>query len=112
MTVRKVRSENSGLLEGATDGKYRKRRPNTTVEPDMGDQKVVQNRSGLHPYMNYGFINSEEPAKVNPLGQGKRIMEPTTGQFTHTVKAKDGSWSGSVTPMGAKTAAHAQGIIE
>jgi hypothetical protein len=32
----------------------------------MGDQKVVQNRAGLHPYMNYGFINSEEAAKVNP----------------------------------------------
>ncbi len=33
-------------------------------------------------------------------------------QFTHTVKAKDGSWSGSVTPLGAKTAAHAKAIIE
>jgi len=32
----------------------------------MGDQLVVKNRAGLHPYMNYGFINSEEPAKVNP----------------------------------------------
>ena len=35
-----------------------------------------------------------------------------TQQFTHTVKAKDCSWSGSVTPMGAKSAAHAKGIIE
>lgn len=33
-------------------------------------------------------------------------------QFTHTVEAKDGSWSGSVTPMGAKTAEHAKAIIE
>jgi hypothetical protein len=33
-------------------------------------------------------------------------------QFTHTVKAKDGSWSGSATPMGAKSAAHAKAIIE
>jgi hypothetical protein len=33
-------------------------------------------------------------------------------QFTHTVKAKDGSWSGSVTPMGASSAAHAKAIIE
>jgi hypothetical protein len=32
--------------------------------------------------------------------------------FTHTVKAKDGSWSGSVTPLGAKSAAHAKGMIE
>jgi hypothetical protein len=66
MTVRKARSENAELLEGATDGKYRKRRPNTTVDAGMGDQLVVKNRAGLHPYMNYGFINSEEPAKVNP----------------------------------------------
>lgn len=68
MTVRKVRSENAEMLEGATDGKYRKRRPNTTVAAGMGDQTVVQNRDGLHPYMNYGFINSEEPNKVNPAG--------------------------------------------
>jgi hypothetical protein len=54
------------MLEGATDGKYRKRRPNTTVAPGVGDEKMVQNRAGLHPYMNYGFINSEEPSKVNP----------------------------------------------
>jgi len=46
MTVRKVRSENAELNEGATDGKYRKRRPNTTVAAGMGDQKVVQNRAG------------------------------------------------------------------
>ena len=32
--------------------------------------------------------------------------------FTHTARAKDGSWSGSVTPMGAKSAAHAKAIIE
>jgi hypothetical protein len=32
--------------------------------------------------------------------------------FTHTAKAKDGSWSGSVTPMGASSAAHAKAIIE
>jgi hypothetical protein len=54
------------MNEGATDGKYRKRRPNTNVAPGMGDQTVVKNRADLHPYMNYGFINSEEPTKVNP----------------------------------------------
>jgi hypothetical protein len=68
MTVNKLRSQNADMLEGATDGKYRKRRPNTTVAPGMGDELVVKNRSGLHPYMNYGFINSEEPNKVNPAG--------------------------------------------
>ena len=66
MTVRKARSQNADMLEGATDGKYRKRRPNTTVAPGVGDEKMVQNRASLHPYMNYGFINSEEPSKVNP----------------------------------------------
>ena len=34
------------------------------------------------------------------------------GTFTHSVRAKDGSWSGSVTPMNAGTADHAKGIIE
>jgi len=66
MTVNNSRSQNAELLEGATDGKYRKRRPNTTVQPSAGDQTVVKNRASLHPYMNYGFINSEEPSKVNP----------------------------------------------
>ena len=31
MTVNKFRSENASMEEGATDGKYRKRRPNTAV---------------------------------------------------------------------------------
>lgn len=66
MAVNQSRSLNGDMTEGATDGKYRKRRPNTTVAPGMGDETVVKNRSGLHPYMNYGFINSEEPSKVNP----------------------------------------------
>lgn len=66
MTVNNSRSQNADMLEGATDGKYRKRRPNTTVAAGMGDQTVVANRADLHPYMNYGFINSEAPSKVNP----------------------------------------------
>jgi hypothetical protein len=66
MTVNNSRSNNAALEEGATDGKYRKRRPNTEVIPGDGDQTVVKNRAGLHPYWNYGFINSEEPSKVNP----------------------------------------------
>jgi hypothetical protein len=68
MAVNQSRSLNGDMNEGATDGKYRKRRPNTTVQPGMGDQLVVQNRADLHPYMNYGFINSEETSKVNPAG--------------------------------------------
>ena len=68
MTVRRAMSENTALEMGVTDGKYRKRRPNTTVAPAMGDELMVKNRAGLHPYMNYGFINSEETSQVNPLG--------------------------------------------
>lgn len=66
MAVNVSRSQNAELQEGATDGKYRKRRPNTTIARGMGDEIVVKNRADLHPYMNYGFINSEEPSKVNP----------------------------------------------
>jgi hypothetical protein len=68
MTVNKFRSENASLQEGATDGKYRKRRPNTSVAAGMGDELVAKNRSDLHPYWNYGFVNSEEPNKINPAG--------------------------------------------
>ena len=68
MAVNQSRSLNGDMSDGATDGKYRQRRPNTTVAAGMGDQDVVKNRAGLHPYMNYGFINSEEQAKVNPAG--------------------------------------------
>lgn len=66
MTVNNSRSRVESLDNGATDGKYRKRRPNTEVQRGLGDEKVVQNRAGLHPYFNYGFINSEDPNKVNP----------------------------------------------
>jgi len=66
MAVNESRSLNQSLENGATDGKYRKRRPNTEVAPGQGDQTVVKNRAGLHPYMNYGFINSEDPNKVVP----------------------------------------------
>jgi len=68
MTVNNSRSENASLQEGATDGKYRKRRPNTSVATGMGDELVAKNRSDLHPYWNYGFVNSEEPNKINPAG--------------------------------------------
>jgi hypothetical protein len=66
MTVNNSRSKNASLDEGASDGKYRKARPNTTVIPGDGDQTVKKNRSDLHPFMNYGYLNSEAPSKVNP----------------------------------------------
>jgi hypothetical protein len=55
---------NSSLDEGATDGKYRKARPDTEVT--MGSAATVTNRQTLHPFYGYGFIISEYPNKVNP----------------------------------------------
>ena len=66
MSVNSSRVKSHSLYVGTTEGKYRFRRPNTEVIPGMGDRQVQDNRAGLHPYMNYGFINSEEPNKINP----------------------------------------------
>ena len=67
MTVNISRSQNAELNEGATDGKYRKVRPNTTVpNPGLGDNLVRANRQSLHPFYNYGFIDTEDTNKVSP----------------------------------------------
>jgi len=61
------KSLNQSVNEGATDGKYRKVRPNTTVAPGTGDEIMLANRRALHPYWNYDFIDQESASKVNPL---------------------------------------------
>jgi len=66
MAVNSSRSMNQSLDEGATDGKYRKARPNTTVIPGLGNEETMRNREALHPFSGYGFITSEMPNKVNP----------------------------------------------
>ena len=66
MTVLKVRSMREALEDGATDGSYRKRRPDTTVTPGLGDSLVYRLRASLNPFMNYGLINQEAVDKVNP----------------------------------------------
>lgn len=67
MAVNISRSLNSSMFEGSTDGKYRKVRPNTTVaDPNMGDSLVRANRQSLHPFQNYGFIDTEESNMVSP----------------------------------------------
>ena len=66
MAVNSSRSMNAGLNEGATDGKYRKARPDTEVTPGLGDEATIDNRQSLHPFYGYGFLTSEYPAKVNP----------------------------------------------
>ena len=70
MAVNSSRSMNKSIDEGATDGKYRKVRPNTTVAPGTGDDLILANRRGLHPFQNYGFIDQETPNKVEPGKMG------------------------------------------
>jgi len=66
MAVYQNRSRKKGLEDGATDGKYRKVRPNTEVSPGLGEELVKANRAGLHPFFNYGFIDTETQNKVVP----------------------------------------------
>jgi len=66
MTVNSSRSMNAGLDAGATDGKYRKARPDTEVTPGLGDEATIDNRQSLNPFYGYGFLTSEYPNKVNP----------------------------------------------
>lgn len=68
MAVNTSRSMNASLAEGATDGKYRKVRPDTEVLDYEGHEKTVDNRQSLHPFFGYGFSTSEYPegARVNP----------------------------------------------
>ena len=65
MAVNSTRSMNESLGKGATDGKYRKVRPDTE-ENVMNTSATVANRQSLHPFYGYGFITSEYPGKVNP----------------------------------------------
>lgn len=66
MAVNSSRSMNASLNEGATDGKYRKERPNTEVADHAGHELTLDNRQSLHPFAGYGFTTSEYAAKVNP----------------------------------------------
>ena len=66
MAVNTSRSMNAGLNEGATDGKYRKVRPDTEIALGAGHEETVNNKQSLHPFFGYGFSTSEYPAQVNP----------------------------------------------
>jgi hypothetical protein len=70
MAVNTSRSMNEGLNEGATDGKYRKVRPDTEIGDVQGNEKTIDNRQLLHPFYGYGFITSEAP-KANQVNPGK-----------------------------------------
>ena len=66
MAVNSTRSMNASMNAGATDGKYRKVRPDTEVIPGFGNEETLANRQSLHPFYGYGFITTEYPSKVNP----------------------------------------------
>jgi hypothetical protein len=62
MATNILRSMNADMKEGASDGKYRKARPDTTVAPLMGDELVREERASLHPFHGYGFPTTEYPS--------------------------------------------------
>lgn len=66
MAVNSSRSMNASMIAGATDGKYRKVRPDTEVIPGQGNEETLANRQSLHPFYGYGFITTEYPNKVVP----------------------------------------------
>lgn len=68
MAVNTSRSMNAGLHEGATDGKYRKVRPDVEVGDQNGHELTLDNKQSLHPFYGYGFVTSEYPSDkmVNP----------------------------------------------
>jgi hypothetical protein len=61
MAVNISRSQRMDLLEGATDGKYRKVRPNTSAVVGSGNEQTLAGRQHLHPDWNYDFIDREVP---------------------------------------------------
>ena len=66
-----TRSYAQSLETGATDGSYRKVRPDTTLSPmnAVGDELVTRSRRALNPLD--GFQETEMPDKVSP-GAGYR----------------------------------------
>lgn len=79
MATNESRSLNQSLTEGATDGKYRKVRPHTTVAKGMGDELMRENREDLHPYWNYGYITSEAGDQTNPMSKNNKIYDNEMG---------------------------------
>jgi hypothetical protein len=62
MAVNTSRSMNESLAKGATDGKYRKIRPDTEVIDIEGNEKTLDNRQSLHPFAGHGFVTTEYPS--------------------------------------------------
>lgn len=60
------RSENRSLREGATDGKYRKDRPDTEVADFAGDARMRQERIVNRQPFVWGPLNQAPTTQVNP----------------------------------------------
>jgi hypothetical protein len=85
------KSLNQSVNEGATDGKYRKVRPNTTVAPGTGEDIMLANRRALHPYWNYDFIDQESASKVNPLADEASSKPRPSMPVAHTYNDQMGA---------------------
>ncbi len=66
MTVNNSRSRTAGMNEGATDGAFRKVRPDTEVADRDGDAAMRERRANLHPFFNYGHVTTEKTGQYNP----------------------------------------------
>ena len=67
MAVNSSRSQNMSLREGATDGKYRKTRPDTQVVPGQGNEEMMLTRS--HLLAGQYEADPGYPAEKIPLNQ-------------------------------------------
>ena len=64
MAVNSSRSQRQDLLEGTTDGMYRKVRPDTEVVPGAGDAETRMSRSHLQAgtvHAMYGYPTMQVP---------------------------------------------------
>lgn len=64
MATNQSRSQRRSLLDGSTDGKYKKVRPNTEVAPGAGDAETRLERSHLSPGIVsawYGDVTGQVP---------------------------------------------------
>lgn len=67
-TPRRWRSRSGMLLEGATDGKYKKVVPNWNTFPGSGVQETAASRSDLNSQNGFSFLES---SKKHAPGQWK-----------------------------------------
>lgn len=71
MAYPQLRSMNGALREGATDGKYKKIRPDSTGHPTDDDVTYTTRRSLSLPYYGIG-----EPRMVEVPGQNAYVPKP------------------------------------